>query len=173
MKMAAANVEVARVSGVDAGVLSPTRTAVTDTRDYLAISMAALKSASDEHSRAREKSHHALEFGMCAAGAMDKFIEDDEGSLEKTERDRAGEMRDTQDDCTAEFDRLDAEIAELYHFETALSFKGGELDFVRDRYEVLVRKQEDLIMAVADFVCKVESDADSDWSQEEAPDSET
>lgn len=50
---------------------------------------------------------------------------------------------------------------------------GGEMDFVSDRYEFLVRQQEDLTMAVPDFVYKVEPVADSEWSQEEAPDPET
>lgn len=61
-------------------------------------------------------------------------------------------MRDTHDECTAGFDRLDAEIAEPYHFARALPVKGNEPEFVRDRYEVLVIQKEDIIMAVADFV---------------------
>lgn len=83
-KMAVANEELERASGVYAGLLSPTGKVVTNTREALDISLAALKAASDGNSRARERSHHALAVLKCAAGAMAKFIEDDDGCLETT-----------------------------------------------------------------------------------------
>lgn len=92
--------------------------------------MAALNEASDKHGRATERSHHALAVEMCAASALAKFIEEDEGSLEEAGREMAGEIRQTHGKCAAAFDKLDAEIAEPNHFATALPVKDGELAFV-------------------------------------------
>lgn len=90
---------------------------------------------------------------MCAADAMSKFIEEYDGSLGKAERAIAGELRDTHDACIAEFNRLDSDIAEPYNSPPALYVAGDDLEFVRGRYEVLVRQEVDVSMATAYFFC--------------------
>lgn len=80
-------------------------------------------------------------------------------------RDREGSataQKDTHDSCIARFNKLDAEIAEPNNAAPALPVAGGELEFVRDRYEVIVRQKYDLAMAFADFFCKSDPDSDSD-----------
>lgn len=79
-------------------------------------------------------------------------------------------MRKRHDFCIAGLDKLDAEIAEPYNGAPALPVTGGDLQFVRDRYEVFVRPQTYLVMAVADFLYKSDPEADRDWSLDEAPD---
>lgn len=141
VKLAAAKAEVAKASGVDRVVMSLARAAVTLTGEALAITMAALKEASEEHSRARDRSRHALAVGMCATGALGNFIQEDEGCLEEAGRERAGDIRHTYDECAAEFEKLDSDITEPYQFAPSLLINGSELDFVCDRYEAPVREQ--------------------------------
>lgn len=147
--LADSNAEDEMATGVDADVLSPTRTPILATREALAIALAALQETSEEHSRARERSRHALAVGICASTALPNFTEEDDGSLGNSDRDSAGELRDAHDAAIPDFYKLGAEIAETHTSEPALPVSGGDLDFVRERYETRVRNQADLTMAFA------------------------
>lgn len=80
--------------GVDAGGLGPARIELMETREALAIAMAALKVTSEEHGRDVERIQHALAVGTCVAISMSKFIREDDGSLGRTEREKVGALRE-------------------------------------------------------------------------------
>ena len=121
--------------GVDTGIMSATREAVSKSREDLAISLATLKATSEAHILARERSQHAVAVAMAADTALSNFMQHDYGSLPETVRVSANASRNKHDLCMAEFDNLDAEIAAPYHAAPALPVASGKLDFVHDRYE--------------------------------------
>lgn len=89
---------------------------------------------------------------MYAATVLSIFIQEDDGSLENPVRVSVNALRNRHDLCIAEFVKLEAEIAYSYNAVPALPVDGGDLEFVRDRYEALVRQKTYLAMAVEGFV---------------------
>lgn len=105
---------------------------------------------------------------MCASTALFTFMQDKDVSLREKVRFSVEALRNRHDLYIADFDKLDSEISEPYNAAPALPVSGGELYFVRDRYEALFRQQADFAMAVVNFVCKSDPDADSDLSHHDA-----
>lgn len=68
-KLAVSNADEEMATGIDAGVLRPSRAAAIATREELANALAALKETNEEHSRARERRQNALAVGTCASTA--------------------------------------------------------------------------------------------------------
>ena len=83
------NATKAKAAGVDAGVLSPTRAAVEETSEALAVAMVRLKNTSEEHHLLRERCQHALAGAMYAARNLTVFLAEDDGSLETEARESA------------------------------------------------------------------------------------
>lgn len=61
-------------------MLSPARKDIMETREALSIALAALKETSEDRIQARERCKHALSVAMCAATALSKFMQEDDGS---------------------------------------------------------------------------------------------
>ena len=109
-----ANAAATKLTGVDALVLSPSRSAVTATREALAGAMFELKVSRDTHNTKRERCQHALAVGMCAATDLTSFIDNDDGSLTEPERSSAKERLHEHNTCSISFDKLDAALALSY-----------------------------------------------------------
>lgn len=129
-------------------MLSPARKDFMETREGLATALDALKATNEDDSLAREKCQHALAVATCAANDLVTFIQNENGSLGEAERVGTNALRNRHDLCIAEFDKLDAEIAEPYNAAPAFPVSGGDLEFVRDRYEDLVGQHNDLVMTM-------------------------
>lgn len=91
------------------------------------------KIAYHAHSAAIEWTQHALAVGMCAAGDLTKFIEDEEGSLDDDKRAREVSLREIHDVFIADFYSPDA-INTVPRFPD----EGEGFDEVRTRYADLI-----------------------------------
>lgn len=90
-------------NGVDAGELSLARKEVMETRKDLAIAFSALKSASEDHSKARERCQHALAVAMCADTAVSTFMHEEDGRIQETARVSANALRNRHELRMADF----------------------------------------------------------------------
>lgn len=159
-KTAAARVKEALETGMDSGVFSPARTVVLEALEALAISLAALKAKSEDHKQERERAQHALAVGMSRGAALSKFIEEDDGSLEKRAEYSASTLRDAQNNCIADFGLLDAESMDPYSAAPALKVEGGDLDYVCVIYDALDGQQDDLFVSLSGIIIKPALDED-------------
>ena len=157
-----ANAAEAKQTGVDAGVLIPARAEVSTTHEALSVALLALKVTNEDHHLSRERCQHALAVGMCAATDLSNFIDDDDGSLSEADRLSAKDCVLEHDACSLAFDNLDTALALIYNKAPKLPPNNTDLDFIRQKYEVLVRDHDDFSAATMDYVCKDDPDADSD-----------
>ena len=132
------------------------------THEALAVALLALKVTNEDHRLNREKCQHALAVGMCSVSDLSKFIDNDDGSLSEADRRSAKDRMLEHDACSRAFDNLDTALALTYNKAPKLPPNNTDLDFVRQRYEILVRDNDDLSAATMDYVCKDDPDADSD-----------
>ena len=105
---------------------------------------------------------NALAVGMYAARELDVFIEKDDGSLDEGTRTEAQRIRIVHDACSDAFEALDKEMVDPYTQAPALPSLNAAVKFVSARYFALVQEHDEAQMAIADYICKEDSDADSD-----------
>ena len=163
---ATASLEAAKAAGVDAGVLSPPRLAASATRESLAVALVALKITSEDHHRRRERTQNALAVGTFTARELVAFIENDDGSLEDDARADAQRARDVHEAASDSFDTLDSELVDPYTRAPALPPTNADVEFVSARYFALLQEHDEAEMAVVDYTCKEDPDADSDGEEE-------
>ena len=103
---------------------------------------------------------------MCAARELETFIGNDDGSLDEVTGTDARKIRDVHEACSDAFEDLDRELVDPYAQAPALPPQNADVDFVSARYFALVQQHDDSAMAVTDYMCKVDSDADGDVEAE-------
>ena len=73
------------------------------------------------------------------------------------------------DACSHAFDKLDVAIALPYSTAPKLPPHNPDLDFIRTRYDALVREHEDSVAATMDYVSKADPEDDSDGNGDFLP----